>query len=108
MTTNRVATYEFRVAEHLDDHWSACFENVTIARHDNGTSTLTGPIADQAQLHGILARLRDIGATLVSLHRLDGTGITDGRDTNAGDRAASGNSYHNWECPCSPPTEHTT
>ena len=80
MTTSRVETYEFRVVGHLDDHWSACFENVTIACHDNGTSTLTGPVADQAQLHGILARLRDIGATLVSLHRLDGNGTTDQRD----------------------------
>jgi hypothetical protein len=65
-------TYQFRVAGHLDDRWSAWFGELTISRHDDGTCTLTGPVADQAQLHGILARLRDIGATLVSLRAVDG------------------------------------
>ena len=64
-------TYEFRVEGHLDDHWSAWLGDLTIARHHDGTSTLTGPIADQAQLHGVLARLRDIGATLLSLNALE-------------------------------------
>jgi hypothetical protein len=68
MTTSDAQTYQFRVAGHLDEHWSAWFDDVTITWHDDGTSTLTGPVADQAQLHGILARLRDIGATLLSLH----------------------------------------
>jgi hypothetical protein len=72
-----VETYEFRVEGHLDDHWSACFENVTIACHDDGTTTLTGPIADQAQLHGVLARFRDIGVTLLSLRRLDDNARTE-------------------------------
>ncbi len=64
-------TYQFRIAGHLDDHWSAWF-GLTIARHDDGTSTLIGTVADQAQLYGLVARLRDIGATLLSLHALDG------------------------------------
>ena len=64
-------TYEFRVEGHLDDHWSAWLGDLTITRHHDGTSTLTGPVADQAQLHGVLARLRDIGATLLSLNALD-------------------------------------
>lgn len=59
--------YEVRVSGHLDDRWSAWFAGLTIARLDDGTSTLTGSVVDQAQLHGILARLRDIGATLLSL-----------------------------------------
>jgi hypothetical protein len=63
-------TYEFRVEGHLDDHWSAWLGDLTITRHHDGTSTLTGPVADQAQLHGVLARLRDIGATLLSLNAL--------------------------------------
>ena len=65
--------YQFRIAGHLDQQWSAWFDNVTIACHDDGTSTLTGPVADQAHLHGILVRLRDIGATLLSLHALPGS-----------------------------------
>lgn len=75
MTTSDAQIYQFRVAGYLDDHWSAWFDNVVIARHDDGTSTLTGPVADQAQLHGILAKLRDIGATLLSLHMLSGNGL---------------------------------
>ena len=63
--------YEFRVEGHLDDHWSAWLGDLTIARHHDGTSTLTGPVADQAQLHGVLAGLRDIGATLLSLNALE-------------------------------------
>ena len=70
MTTTNAQTYELRVAGHLDDHWAAS-PGLPIARHDDGTSTLTGPVADQAQLHGILARLGDIGATLLSLRAVD-------------------------------------
>jgi hypothetical protein len=71
MTTSRALTYEFRVDGHLDDHWAAWLGELTITRHHDGTSTLTGPVADQAQLHGVLTRLRDIGATLLSLNALE-------------------------------------
>jgi len=62
--------YEFRVAGHLDDRWSMWFDGLVIVRDDDGTSTLTGAVADQAQLHGILARLRDVGATLLCCRAL--------------------------------------
>jgi len=52
MTASSALTYEFRVEGHLDDHWSAWLGELTITRHHDGTSTLTGPVADQAQLHG--------------------------------------------------------
>jgi hypothetical protein len=61
------STYELRVDGHLDDHWSAWVGGLAISRREDGTSTLTGPVADQAQLHGILAALRDVGVTLLSL-----------------------------------------
>ena len=64
-------TYQLRVAGHLDDRWSTWFGDFTVACHDDGTCTLTGQVADQSQLHGILAGLRDIGATLLSLEVLD-------------------------------------
>jgi hypothetical protein len=64
-------TYQIRVAGHLDDRWSNWFGEFTIDRCDDGTCTLTGQVTDQAQLHGILARLRDIGATLLSLCAID-------------------------------------
>ena len=83
-------TYEFRVEGHLDDHWSAWLGDLTITRHHDGTSTLTGPVADQAQLHGVLARLRDIGATLLSLNAVEapapgGSPRPDGRSVAAKD-----------------------
>jgi hypothetical protein len=63
--------YEFRVAGHLDDRWSTVVDGLAIQHDADGTSTLTAPVADQAQLHGILARLRDTGATLLSCRALD-------------------------------------
>jgi hypothetical protein len=71
MTGQGCLTYEFRVDGHLDDHWAAWLENLTLVRLDDGTSTLTGAVEDQSQLHGLLGRLRDIGATLLSVRALD-------------------------------------
>lgn len=74
MTADDGQTYQLRVVGHLDDRWSNWFGQFTITRHADGTCTLTGPVADQAQLHGVLARLRDIGATLLSLCAIAGPG----------------------------------
>ena len=63
--------YEVKVASHLDDHWSDWLGGFTITRHPDGTSTLTGNVADQAQLHGVLAGLRDVGVELVALHTVE-------------------------------------
>jgi hypothetical protein len=73
------STYELRVDGHLDDHWSLWLGNLTIVRHDDGTSSLTGPVADQAQLHGLLSALRDMGATLLSVNSLDEPSASDHR-----------------------------
>jgi hypothetical protein len=61
------AAYVIRVEGHLDDHWSDRLGGLALTRDVDGTTTLTGPLADQAQLHGVLAGLRDIGATLLSV-----------------------------------------
>jgi len=68
-------TYQLRVGEHLDDRWATWFDGFALASYADGTCTLTGEVADQAQLHGILARLRDLGVTLVSLRALDAAGL---------------------------------
>jgi hypothetical protein len=60
-------TYEFQVDGHLDDHWSAWLGDVTLTRQAGGTTTFSVPVVDQAQLHGVLARLRDMGAVLLSV-----------------------------------------
>ena len=64
-------TYAIRVDGHLDDHWSAWLGDLDIARNEDGTTTLTVSNADQAQLHGVLAGLRDIGAVITELRSAD-------------------------------------
>jgi len=59
--------YTIRVRGHLDDHWSTWLGGAHLQRLDDGTTCLTIDCADQAQLHGVLAGLRDIGAELVEL-----------------------------------------
>ena len=70
-TVAGIAAYEIRVAGHLDDHWAATLGDLTLVRLDDGTTSLTGPVIDQAQLHGVLARVRDLGVPLLSLRTLD-------------------------------------
>ena len=70
MSRDEACDYEFRVVGHLDDRWSTWFEELVLVRDVDGTSTLTGQVADQAQLYGILARLRDVGVTLLCCRAL--------------------------------------
>ena len=63
-------TYEFRVGGHLDGHWTSALGGLDLEHNPDGTSTLRGDLSDQAQLHGILGRLRDIGAPLISMRAL--------------------------------------
>ena len=65
------ARYEVRVEGHLDDHWSAWFDDLTLTREGDGTTSLSGPIADQARLHGLLMKVRDLGVTLISVEVID-------------------------------------
>lgn len=62
--------YEIRVKGRLDDRWSAWFDGLTVERIVDGTTVLRGPIADQAALHGLLQRVRDLGLELISVARL--------------------------------------
>jgi hypothetical protein len=64
-------TYAIRVDGHLDDHWSAWLGELDMTRDEDGTTTVIVSVADQAQLHGVLARLRDIGAVLTELRITD-------------------------------------
>ena len=71
MTTKR-DTYVIRVGGHLDDHWAAWLGAAELTRDDDGTTVLTVAVADQAQLHGVLAGLRDAGMVLVELRGTPG------------------------------------
>jgi hypothetical protein len=68
--TRETTTYEIRVAGHLDARWAAQFEGLALRHEVDGTSVLSGLIPDQAALHGLLQRIRDLGIPLVSVARL--------------------------------------
>ena len=59
--------YRLRVDGHLDDHWSPWFGDLTLTQEDDGTTSLSGAVADQAELHGLLTKIRDLGVTLISV-----------------------------------------
>lgn len=63
--------YELRLSRHLDDHWAEWFGNLALTRENDGTTTLRGPVADQAALHGLLIKVRDLGVTLISVRAID-------------------------------------
>ncbi len=63
--------YEIVIEGHLDHRRARYFEGLTIAPQANGRSVLSGPIPDQAALHGILARIRDMGVPLVLVRKVE-------------------------------------
>jgi hypothetical protein len=65
--------YEIRAQGHLSPLWTDSFEGLTITLEDDGTTCLTGSIIDQAALHGVLKRIRDLGMTLIEIKRLQDT-----------------------------------
>jgi hypothetical protein len=65
-----LARYRIRIRGHLDPTLWAWFDSLTVTQADDGTTELAGPLVDQAALFGLLARLRDLGATLLLVERL--------------------------------------
>jgi hypothetical protein len=63
--------YEIRVRGHLGPRWAARFEDMTLTRDGDGTTVIQGPVVDQAALHGLLARVRDLGIPLLSVTRAE-------------------------------------
>jgi hypothetical protein len=59
--------YEVRVQGHLEARWAAWFDGLTLTRERGGTTVLAGSVADQAALHGLLQKIRDVGLPLVSV-----------------------------------------
>jgi hypothetical protein len=62
--------YTIRVQGHLGQEWTAWFAGLAITLDDNGDALLTGPVVDQAALHGVLKKVRDLGMPLVSVKRV--------------------------------------
>jgi hypothetical protein len=65
---NQPQRYEIRVKGHLDNRWAEWFESLTITLEENGDTLLTGPVVDQAALHGLLKKVRDLGIPLLSVN----------------------------------------
>ena len=63
--------YEIRVAGHLPPQWADWFEGLAISLEENGDTLLTGPALDQAALHGLLKKVRDLGLSLVSVSSIE-------------------------------------
>ena len=63
--------YRIRVKGHLGPQWSEWFDQMTVVLEADGTTTLAGPIVDQAALHGLLVRIRDLGLELISISQDD-------------------------------------
>ena len=62
--------HEIRVQGRLDDRWVDWLEGLALTRENDGTTTLTGPLADQAALHGVLNTIRDLNLPIVSVRRV--------------------------------------
>ncbi len=64
---NQDQGYEIRLKGHLNNRWAEWFEGLTITLEEDGNTLLTGPVIDQAALHGLLKKVRDLGLTLLSV-----------------------------------------
>ena len=100
--TDHIGTqqYEIRVKGHLESRWVAWFDGLSLTNEDDGITVIRGPVVDQAALHGLLHKLRDVGIPLVSLTQLppdasterqalrtqEGTDMTTTTRTSAGER----------------------
>ena len=60
--------YQIRLKGHLGAQWTNWFEGLTLTLEDNGETLLTGPVVDQAALHGLLKKVRDLGMLLISVN----------------------------------------
>ena len=69
-TTGRASDsnrYEIRLGGHLENRWAAWFDGLRITHEPDGTTVISGPVVDQAALHGLLQKVRDLGLPLLSL-----------------------------------------
>ena len=66
--TSNAKVYEIRLKGHLEARWEQWFDGLIISLEEDGSTLLSGPLADQAALHGILKKVRDVGLTLLSVN----------------------------------------
>lgn len=64
---DKAVVYQIRIKGHLDCQWTNWFEGLTVTLEENGDTLLSGPVADQPALHGLLKKIRDLGMPLLSV-----------------------------------------
>ena len=69
--------YQINIEGHLDDRWADWFENASISLEENGDTLITCPVVDQAALHGLLKKVRDLGIPLLSVNSIQAAQPTD-------------------------------
>jgi hypothetical protein len=69
--TSNTKVYEIRLKGHLEARWVKWFDGMSITLDDNGNTLLSGPVADQAALHGLLKKVRDLGLALLSVNSVE-------------------------------------
>ena len=83
------AVYQIRIKGHLDSQWTDWFEGLTVTLEENGDTLLSGPVADQAALHGLLKKVRDLGMPLVSVVPVQSNRFEQGETMNTSAALAS-------------------
>jgi len=88
--SSQPVVYQIRIKGHLGSQWTEWFEGLIITLEENGDTLLTGPVVDQAALHGLLKKVRDLGMPLVSVSPVEpgtltslGTGQADASDVKS-------------------------
>jgi len=84
MTTEHVSTddpgapgrYEIRLKGRLDARWATWFDGLSLSHESDGTTVLSGPVIDQAALHGLLSKVRDLGLPLISVTQIDAVEVS--------------------------------
>jgi hypothetical protein len=69
MQSNEGGSYEIRLKGHLEPRWADWFDGLTLTQESDGTTVLSGSVVDQAALHGLLGKVRDLGLPLIAVNR---------------------------------------
>ena len=80
MPTDEGGSYEIRLRGHLEARWASWFDGLSLTHAGDGTTAIRGPVVDQAALHGLLTRVRDLGLPLLAVTQVDPSSNT---ETNA-------------------------